>query len=328
MTLLDPQRRLSVVLVLAALCAAIPLPAQDQAETTPEGCVVEKFKVNSPSMGRDIEVAALVPPGYAGGGGKLPVLYALHGKDAPYLSFTQMNVLRKFLVDHPMLVVVFDADKDSCYIDSRHRPKSLFTTFYFKELVPAINKRYRTDGRMAVTGFSMGGYGAFHYLLEQPGLFSSVSAMSGAFELFDVKREKADQWRPWLEGLMGPLEQNRPAYEAVLLAPRIEKTVASGTKLPPLLMLCGTDDYLFSSNRRFIDFLQSVNVRELAKRAPELEAITDAKERRTRKAAIQKSSLIDFEYRETPGAHDWPYWSQAIAAVAEFHWRHFGPLKN
>lgn len=328
MSLRDSLQRLSVFFALAALCVTTPLPAQDTSETTPEGCVVEKFKVKSPSMGRDIEVAALLPPGYAGGSGKLPVLYALHGKDAPYLSFTQMNVLRKFLVDHPMLVVVFDADKDSCYIDSRHRPKSLFTTFYFKELVPAINTRYRTDGRMAVTGFSMGGYGAFHYLLEQPALFSSVSAMSGAFELFDEKREKADQWRPWLEGLMGPLEQNRAAYEAVLLEPRIEKTVAAGTKLPPLLMLCGTDDFLFASNRRFIDFLQSVNVRELAKHASELEAITDAKERRTRRVAIQKSSLIDFEYRETPGAHDWPYWSQAIAAVAEFHWRHFRPPGN
>jgi len=330
-------RILPLVLLWAACgfgflgCQKTPPPSP------PRECVVDKFEVYSASMGKGIEVAVLLPPEYAGGSGKYPVLYALHGKDAPYLTYMSMPPLKRFLVDHPMLVVTFSADKDSCYIDARGgRPNSFFTTFFFKELMPEIARRYRTDSRTAVTGFSMGGYGAMHYMLEQPGLFTSVSAQSGAFALFEPKAEKDDskdgfkkgERRAWLESLLGPRSANRAAYDAALLAPRITQTVAAGTKLPPLLMICGTGDRLLGSNRNFVDLLQTVNAKELAKHEAELKAIADPKERRARLEAIQKSSLVDFEYRESPGGHDWPYWVGSITTIAEFHWKNFGPPKQ
>ncbi len=288
---------------------------------TPEGCRVEKFEVKSASMGRDIKVAVLLPP-VQDPQVPLPVLYALHGRAASYLSFQDMAPLRAFVAEHPMIVVSFDADLDSSYVDATHRPNSLFTTFFFEELMPEISLRYPTNGQVAVTGFSMGGFGALHYLLTRPGIFSSVSALSGAFDLFDAEYE-TEAWKARSEDLIGSREENAEAYRKLVLAPRLEAVVSSGTKLPPLLLLCGSGDELKITNRRFLDILQSVNDNELKKHAKELDAITDVGQKRLRIAEIKKASLVDFEYRESPGGHDWPYWRDTFAVAAEFHWKHF-----
>lgn len=101
------------------------------------------------------------------------------------------------------------------------------------------------------------------------------------------------------------------------------REIKVGVLLPPLFLLCGSGDGLKIGNRRFLDMLQSVSDNELKKHAKELEAITDVTKKRARIAEIQKSFLVDFEYRESPGGHDWPYWRDHFAAAAEFHWKHF-----
>ncbi len=288
---------------------------------TPEGCRVDKFEVKSAAMGRGIKVAVLLPPSKEPSV-PLPVIYALHGRGASYLSFQEMKPLRAFIAEHPMIVVSFDADLDSCYIDATNRPQSLFTTFFFDELMPEIARRYKTDGQVAITGFSMGGFGAMHYLLTRPELFVSVSSLSGAFELFDPDHE-SEAWKVRGEELLGSRDENGAAYQKLVLAPRLEALVLSGTKLPPLFLLCGSGDALKAGNRRFLDVLQTVNDAELKKHSSELDAITDVGKKRARLAEIQKASLVDFEYRESPGGHDWPYWRDNFAAAAEFHWKHF-----
>ncbi|MEX1118679.1 MAG: alpha/beta hydrolase-fold protein [Terrimicrobiaceae bacterium] len=282
---------------------------------------MDKFEVTSAAMGRAIKVAVLLPPG-----GEpqtpLPVIYALHGRGASYLSFQDMAPLRAFVAAHPMIVVSFDGDADSCYIDATHRPGSLFTTFFFEELMLEIARRYPTDGQVAVTGFSMGGFGAMHYLLTRPEAFTAASSLSGAFELFDATKER-EGWKVWAESLLGSRAENGAAHRKLILGPRAEALVSSGTKLPPLLFLCGAGDGLKHGNRRFLDGLQSVNDNALKKHANELDAITDLGQKRARLAEIQKASLVDFEYRESPGGHDWPYWRDEFAVAAGFHWKHF-----
>jgi enterochelin esterase-like enzyme len=69
--------------------------------------------------------------------------------------------------------------------------------------------------------------------------------------------------------------------------------------------------------------IRRVNSEKLAQLAPDLESITDKKERRARVKEIQKTHLADFEYREKPGGHDWSYWQGVFGDVAEFHWKCF-----
>jgi enterochelin esterase-like enzyme len=198
-----------------------PAPFVPGTATTPEGCTRENFYVHSPSMGRDIRACVLLPPEYAAHPEKsYPILYAFHDSAAPFDSFAAMIPLRKELVGKPMILACFDADADSMYLDSPllvkpDRPydppdpvKSLFTTFFLNEFIPAIDKRYRVDAKKRMlTGFSMGGFGAFHYMLAAPGEFIAVSTMSGYCP--DWTKPPKHQW---MAEILGPYADNRQRY--------------------------------------------------------------------------------------------------------------------
>lgn len=285
--------------------AAIPTGPVDSTTNTVEGCVIEKLRIFSPSMGRAIKAVVVLPPEYAGHPEKkYPVLYAFHGSDAPYTVWSDMAPLRQALATKPMIVVSFDADRGSWYLDSPNlqtdylRPnksnpaatnnappvKSLFTTFFFDEFIPAVDQRYRVNSQQRMlTGFSMGGFGAFHYLLTKSDQFVSVSSLSGAFPSLDAPNWP--RFEQYLQPLLGTFAENRDRYQVVDLYGRM----ATVSKLPPVYLHCGTADSLLEQNRTMRDFLQK------------------------RGAAC--------EYLETAGKHDWPFWKAASAGIIDFHWK-------
>ena len=282
----------------------------DSSTNTAEGCVVEKLRIFSPSMSREIKAVVVLPPEYAGHPEKkYPVLYAFHGYDAPYTVWSDMAPLRQALTTKPMIIVSFDADRGSWYLNSPNlqtdylRPnksnpsatnnvaavKSLFTTFFFDEFIPVVDQHYRINSRQRMlTGFSMGGFGALHYLLTKPDQFVSVSSLSGAFP----KSTDLDtaEFRELLEPLLGPVKENRERYKVLDLYSRIHllKTPA-GRNLPPIYLHCGTEDFLLEQNRAMQKFL--------------------------------KEQDVACEYLETAGKHDWPFWKAASAGVIDFHWK-------
>ncbi len=70
-----------------------------------------------------------------------------------------------------------------------------YEDFFFKELVPFVEKKYRikSDKRFrAVAGLSMGGGGSFVYALHHPEMFSSacpLSAATGPLTVDDAKKQ-------------------------------------------------------------------------------------------------------------------------------------------
>jgi putative tributyrin esterase len=249
--------------------------------TTIDDVTVDKFCIFSPCMSRYIKTVVVLPPGYAENPGRrYPVLYALHGQDAPYTTWSEMSPLRQALQTKPMIVVTFDADRASWYLDSL--AQSRFTTFFFDECVPFIDKVYRIDAcRHMLTGFSMGGFGAMHYLLTRPGQFTSVSSLSGAFPSLD-----GPDWAR-REAMLQPLLGGR--YAVVDLYSRVRQAVQQAWKLPPVYLHCGTEDSLLDENRTMQRFL--------------------------------KEQGVVCEYLETSGQHDWAFWQEASAGIIDFHWR-------
>lgn len=326
------MKRLSVAAAMVGACglaACWAVQAGGQSETkpaktvttSPEGCVVEKFTVHSPSMKRDIRAVVVLPQEYADNPDKrYPVLHTLHGMGAPYTTFSDMSPLRKALKTMPMIVTCFDGDRAGWYIDSTVKPDSKFTTFFFDEFIPYVDKHYRTNGRRGVTGFSMGGYGAMHYMLTKPEMFASVSSLSGAFRFFDGREGRPPSG---FKGLLGDYEKNKAAYEACAIYGRIEQYVARNVKLPPMMMHCGTEDGLLKANRELRDFLIAQNklIRQrLAKQIPD---DADARTRRGKMAELFAKEGIEFDHHESPGGHNWTFWKTASRGVVEFHWRSF-----
>ena len=102
-----------------------------------------------------------------------------------------------------------------------YRPNEAWETFLARDVVRAIDSRYRTirsgSGR-AIAGLSEGGYGALNIGLHHPGEFRVLESWSGY--------QKADDLRSIFGGVPRLLARNSPLNTLAHVAPRLR---AAGT---------------------------------------------------------------------------------------------------
>jgi S-formylglutathione hydrolase FrmB len=148
--------------------------------------------VNSRILKRAVRYCVYLPEGYDAGvkeqlAKRYPLLYLLHGLgDNEQTLFNSggwtliddlrhQNKLGDFLIVAPQ-------GWRSFYINSADG-SCLYSDFFLREFMPHVEGKYRVvpgrSGR-AITGISMGGYGALRFAFAYPQLFSAVSAESAA----------------------------------------------------------------------------------------------------------------------------------------------------
>src|SRR4030095_4148863 len=69
------------------------------------------------------------------------------------------------------------------YTDSATVASDKYETYILQELIPEVQRRYRTiESRYGrgIAGLSMGGYGALKFGLKHPEMFAFAASMSGA----------------------------------------------------------------------------------------------------------------------------------------------------
>jgi S-formylglutathione hydrolase FrmB len=168
-------------LVLFALLAAGSAGAQERAD-----CRV----FHSTVLKAPVRFCVYLPASYSAAGSqtrKYPVLYLLHGlggNEQEVALDGEWNLLqdlrRQNLVGE--FVVVAPDGGGTFYINSRDN-QTPYADFFLREFMPFIERTYRIrQERLArgITGFSMGGYGAFRTAFAHPELFGSASSHSGA----------------------------------------------------------------------------------------------------------------------------------------------------
>jgi len=141
----------------------------------------------SAAMGKQIGYNIYLPPGYQTGSQRYPVVYWLHGRnntensDGYPVHYLAGGIASGKLP--PMIMVYASGGSQTNYCDS-YDGKYLAETTVIKELIPYIDKNYRTissrDGR-SLQGMSMGGFGATRLAFKYPDLFSSVVAFAGGY---------------------------------------------------------------------------------------------------------------------------------------------------
>src|SRR3984885_12880755 len=143
-------------------------------------------------LGEALHYCVMLPPGYdAATTGhsprRYPVLYFLHGLGDNEQTFfksggwdlvedlRQQGKVSDFLVVTPEGMRTF-------YINSVNA-RVRYSDFFIREFIPYIESHYsirRERSARAISGVSMGGYGALRFAFAYPELFSSVSAQSAA----------------------------------------------------------------------------------------------------------------------------------------------------
>lgn len=273
----------------ATLFALLVAPVAADAQVAPEAwsnpptaavAHVTHRTFRSPSVGEDVGYNVYLPPGYEQSTRRYPVLYYLHGAGGNE-SGGPRTLVPKLLEAHtagtlpPFLVVFPNGGQSTWYADS-HDGKLPIETMIVRELIPHIDATHRTltdrSGR-AISGMSMGGFGAIALGMKHPDMFSSVVAYAPAFiEVLRGPNGEVTLGRPGGTHEGGnPLTANQWARNAAMFEQMFDNdpdvfaahspwTIVSrdAAKLReslPIRFVIGTDDGLLNANELFHDLM-------------------------------------------------------------------------
>lgn len=156
---------------------------------------IEKF--SSAAVGSDVSYYIYLPPGYEASSKRYPVVYWFHGAyGRPYSATPVVRRLDDAIrAGHaPEMIVVSSIDPTGLSMWTNSKDGRLpMETIFIEELIPHIDKNYRTIADRAgrgIEGFSMGGYGAAYLGIKYHQLFSSVSILAGALHTPETFRER------------------------------------------------------------------------------------------------------------------------------------------
>jgi len=166
---------------LILLILAIPASAQSR---------INCSALNSHILGQLVHYCVLLPSGYDSDTAKstrYPVLYFLHGlgeNEQTLVKSGGWNLVEDLRQQHKIgdFLIVTPEGKASFYVNSADG-KVLYSDFFLHEFMPYLETKFRIASgsrSRAITGISMGGYGALRFAFAYPELFSSVSAQSAA----------------------------------------------------------------------------------------------------------------------------------------------------
>ncbi|WP_267241862.1 alpha/beta hydrolase [Streptomyces sp. PR69] len=158
----------------------------DRLESDPR---MRHYRFRTAAIGWDPGVNVLLPDGYHTSGRRYPVLYLFHGGLGDFTAFDRPPLnIRAWTAGKPIIVVMPDGGKAGWYsnpVSSLAGPRN-WEHFHIEQLIRWVDDNFRTYAECAgraVSGFSMGGFGALKYAAKHGGHFASVSSHSGPASL-------------------------------------------------------------------------------------------------------------------------------------------------
>ena len=148
--------------------------------------------LESHTLGEPVHYCVMLPAGYdattvSHSPRRYPVLYFLHGlgeNEQTFFKSGGWNVIEDLHQQSQItdFLIIAPEGKSSFYINSSDG-QVRYSDFFIGEFIPYIEAKYsiqRERAARAISGFSMGGFGALRFAFAHPELFSSVSAQSAA----------------------------------------------------------------------------------------------------------------------------------------------------
>ena len=292
--------RLRIVALCVALTASLPVHAQSR---------IDCNAMNSRILKHPVHYCVYLPASYDTGetgrpAQNYPVLYFLHGlgdNERTLFNSGGWTLLDDLRRQHKMGEFLIAAPEGgrTFYINSADGSVR-YSDFFLQEFIPRIETKYRVSkGRSnrAISGISMGGYGALRFAFSHPEMFSAASAQSAALitetpqELDTAARSGAPLGKMLAAVFGSPIEvQHWKDNSPFVLAGRNQ----AGLRRLAIYFNCGQDDnYGFEKGAAALH------------------------------EQLQKEG-VKHEYRPYPGDHSLSYFLAHFAEVMEFHSRAFG----
>jgi S-formylglutathione hydrolase FrmB len=267
--------------------------------------------LNSHILKQVVHYCVYLPSGYEAGATqhparRYPVLYFLHGlgdNEQTLFNSGGWTLLDDLRNQHKMgdFLIVAPEGRRSFYINSADGSVR-YSDFFLQEFIPQVESKYRIlPGRAgrAISGISMGGYGALRFAFAHPELFSAVSAQSAALITESPQTlDSASRAGAPLAGVLAPVfgkpinvahwNENNPFVLATRNAAALRKMA--------IYFNCGqNDNYGFEKGAAALH------------------------------EELQKET-VKHEYHSYRGDHSLTYFLSHFAEVMEFHSKTFGLL--
>lgn len=177
--------------IIAGLCFAVPAAAQHVHEPTPV-VIGQSLVMDSNWMGAPREINVWLPPGYAEGTARYPVLYLLDGgqqQDFHHISgLAQLGTVNGTTRD-VIVVGIASVDRRNELALPTNNPELVaryptqgdserFRFFLRDEIAPFVEARFRTNGETALMGESLAGLFVVETFLKEPQMFDAYVAVS------------------------------------------------------------------------------------------------------------------------------------------------------
>ena len=210
---------------------------------------------SSPSMGVDVGFLILLPAGYERSTRRYPVVYYLHGgrPGNECKSHRLAGVLRTQMKSSAPVIYVFVNGGPVSHYNMPGKPSAQGADVFIKELIPHIDKTYRTiasrSGR-ALEGFSQGGRGTMRLSLRYPEMFCSAAAGGGGYAT-----EKRISESGGVESTTLKFAEGDNAWD-------LARRYAADGKQPKVrwMIYVGTKGFNYQNNLEYMDFLSSLGI--------------------------------------------------------------------
>jgi predicted alpha/beta superfamily hydrolase len=183
-----------IYFVLVMLITVSPIVYSQPIHTKETDNVIgKKFTIASKVMSETRDIQIYFPQSYDTSGKDYPVLYILDGQRLFTLGVSLSQSSRSTVEMTPEFIVVGINNK---YPDRfSHFTKSSLLDFIEKELVPHVDKNYRTTAERILFGWEFAGAYAIESLIKKPTLFSGhiVSSPYPIDETWFAKKSRLEQ---------------------------------------------------------------------------------------------------------------------------------------
>ncbi len=198
----------------------------------------------SQCMHKNVKCVIIIPDRYKTDTAHFPVLYLLHGWSGNYSDWILKDSDLLYEVDKNNFIVVCpDGDYDSWYLNSPVDTTMKYETNVAIEIPAYIDAHYRTialRNARAITGLSMGGYGALYLAIKHKDIFGAAGSMSGGVDF----RPFPDNWG--IKKYLGDYSSNKENWDKNVVVNLVDSLQNGELKI---IFDCGVNDFFIEVNR-------------------------------------------------------------------------------
>jgi S-formylglutathione hydrolase FrmB len=252
--------------------------------------VVDTILVYSQSMKKNIKAVIITPDNYASAK-EFPVVYLLHGYSGNQLDWiTKAKGFEKAVDQYNLIIVCPDGGYRSWYWNSPVDPRSQYETFISDELVKAIDTKYKTIKDRSGRAITGLSMGG-HGALYLAIKHQDVYGAAGSMSGGVDIRPFANNWD--MAKLLGTYAEQPDRWEKNTVINMLNLLTPNSLAI---IIDCGTDDFFFKVNENLHQQLMYRN--------------------------------IPHDFIARPGAHTWPYWTNAVKYQLLFMSNYFESTKH